>query len=135
MTKKEHDFECDEPRQIFYTFKEHTELIDLIRRFPSVIDDLRAKERCYERFLCMCWTDCRLSPETNLLTSFFGTFFEVICDSYQEQPHLFDPHLRGIFDILIETVRNTENMNLVHESFKYMHCVTKVSRKKRSFFA
>jgi hypothetical protein len=44
--------DCDKPRAIFYQFKEHNEIIKLIEKFPSLIDDLRAKEKSYERFLC-----------------------------------------------------------------------------------
>jgi hypothetical protein len=53
---------------------------------------------------------------------------KVICDSYQEQPHLIDPYLCEIFDGLIKIVKNTKNDELIHEAFKYMHCVTKVRR-------
>lgn len=44
--------DCDKPRAIFYQFKEHNEIIKLIERFPDLIDNLRAKEKSYERFLC-----------------------------------------------------------------------------------
>ncbi len=44
--------DCDRPNAIFYHFKEHGEITKLITKFPSLINDLRAKERSYERFLC-----------------------------------------------------------------------------------
>ena len=44
--------DCDKPRAIFYQFKEHNEIIKLIEKFPDLINDLRAKEKSHERFLC-----------------------------------------------------------------------------------
>ncbi len=61
--------------------------------------------------------------------------FLFICDQYQEMPHLVDPYLAGIIDKLVSVVKenmNTpENIELVHEAFKFMYCLTKMRGYKK----
>ena len=61
--------------------------------------------------------------------------FLIICDTYQEMPHLIDPYLADIFDKLVALVKvnlqKPENLELIHESFKFMYCLTKMRGYKK----
>ncbi|XP_060027662.1 tubulin-specific chaperone D isoform X2 [Erinaceus europaeus] len=53
--------------------------------------------------------------------------FRVIMDKYQEQPHLLDPHLEWMMNLLLDTVRDkTSPADLVHLAFKFLYIITKV---------
>ncbi|XP_014442175.1 tubulin-specific chaperone D [Tupaia chinensis] len=53
--------------------------------------------------------------------------FRVIMDKYQEQPHLLDPHLEWMVDLLLDAVRDgTSAPALVHLAFKFLYIITKV---------
>uniref|UniRef100_A0A672ZT53 Tubulin-specific chaperone D n=1 Tax=Sphaeramia orbicularis TaxID=375764 RepID=A0A672ZT53_9TELE len=46
---------------------------------------------------------------------------------YQEQPHLLDPHLDWMFNMILETIRNEKSPpSLVHLSFKFLYIICKV---------
>nr|XP_005342030.3 tubulin-specific chaperone D [Ictidomys tridecemlineatus] len=54
-------------------------------------------------------------------------FFLVIMDKYQEQPHLLDPHLEWMMNLLLDMVRDkTSPAALVHLAFKFLYIITKV---------
>jgi len=61
--------------------------------------------------------------------------FLIICDQYQEMPHLVDPYLANILDKLVSLVKDNlhlpENIELVHEAFKFMYCLTKMRGYKK----
>ncbi|XP_028935910.1 tubulin-specific chaperone D [Ornithorhynchus anatinus] len=53
--------------------------------------------------------------------------FLVIMDKYQEQPHLLDPHLEWMMNLLLEIVRDRASPPvLVHLAFKFLYIITKV---------
>ncbi|KAM6175778.1 tubulin-specific chaperone D isoform 2-T2 [Erethizon dorsatum] len=53
--------------------------------------------------------------------------FRVIMDKYQEQPHLLDPHLEWMMNLLLDIVQDrTSPGALVHLAFKFLYIITKV---------
>ncbi|XP_071968767.1 tubulin-specific chaperone D isoform X2 [Engystomops pustulosus] len=53
--------------------------------------------------------------------------FLVIMDNYQEQPHLLDPHLEWMLDLLLDLVRDKSSPpGLVHLGFKFLYIISKV---------
>ncbi|XP_075941982.1 tubulin-specific chaperone D isoform X1 [Anarhichas minor] len=53
--------------------------------------------------------------------------FLVIMNRYQEQPHLLDPHLEWMLDMMLELVRSeTSPASLVHLAFKFLYIICKV---------
>ncbi|XP_028455920.1 tubulin-specific chaperone D isoform X1 [Perca flavescens] len=53
--------------------------------------------------------------------------FLVIMNRYQEQPHLLDPHLEWMLNIILEFVRSEKSPpSLVHLSFKFLYIICKV---------
>ncbi|CAL9693227.1 unnamed protein product [Knipowitschia caucasica] len=53
--------------------------------------------------------------------------FTVIMDRYQEQPHLLDPHLDWMVNLLLELIRSEKSPpSLVHLSFKFLYRICKV---------
>ncbi|XP_069785635.1 tubulin-specific chaperone D isoform X2 [Narcine bancroftii] len=48
-------------------------------------------------------------------------------DKYQEQPHLLDPHLEWMLNMLLDIVRNEQSpSSLVHLAFKFLYLISKV---------
>uniref|UniRef100_A0A8C3W5F8 Tubulin-specific chaperone D n=1 Tax=Catagonus wagneri TaxID=51154 RepID=A0A8C3W5F8_9CETA len=84
------------------SFGESAETRELLGRLPAVLGDRAAREGALERF-------------------------RVIMDKYQEQPHLLDPHLEWMLNLLLEFVRNkTSPADLLHLAFKFLYIITKV---------
>ncbi|KAM5272695.1 tubulin-specific chaperone D [Ctenodactylus gundi] len=53
--------------------------------------------------------------------------FRVIMDKYQEQPHLLDPHLEWMMNMLLDIVRDKASPSaLIHLAFKFLYLITKV---------
>ncbi|XP_054449170.1 tubulin-specific chaperone D [Pteronotus mesoamericanus] len=53
--------------------------------------------------------------------------FRAIMDKYQEQPHLLDPHLEWMMNMLLDIVQDkTSPAELVHLAFKCLYIITKV---------
>ncbi|XP_013361458.1 PREDICTED: tubulin-specific chaperone D isoform X2 [Chinchilla lanigera] len=53
--------------------------------------------------------------------------FRVIMDKYQEQPHLLDPHLEWMMNLLLDIVQDrTSPGTLVHLAFQFLYIITKV---------
>ncbi|XP_058140952.1 tubulin-specific chaperone D isoform X2 [Dasypus novemcinctus] len=53
--------------------------------------------------------------------------FRVIMDKYQEQPHLLDPHLEWMMNMLLDIVQDKTSLpGLVHLAFKFLYIITKV---------
>ncbi|XP_067472071.1 tubulin-specific chaperone D isoform X2 [Thunnus thynnus] len=53
--------------------------------------------------------------------------FLVIMNRYQEQPHLLDPHLEWMFNMILELIRSEKSPpSLVHLSFKFLYIICKV---------
>uniref|UniRef100_UPI00398F11B9 tubulin-specific chaperone D n=1 Tax=Pristiophorus japonicus TaxID=55135 RepID=UPI00398F11B9 len=53
--------------------------------------------------------------------------FTVIMDKYQEQPHLLDPHLEWMLNMLLDIVRNEHSpSSLVHLAFRFLYLISKV---------
>ncbi|KAM6904829.1 LOW QUALITY PROTEIN: tubulin-specific chaperone D [Xenentodon cancila] len=53
--------------------------------------------------------------------------FLVIMNGYQEQPHLLDPHLEWMLNMLLDIVRSEKSpLSLVHLSFKFLYIICKV---------
>ena len=106
----DNDDQCPDKQTNFYKFKEYDTLISLIEKLPENLKSLREKERSCEHFL-------------------------LICDTYQEQPHLVDPFLQEIFEKLIKIVKSnmseSANDELINEAFKYMYFLTKMRGYKK----
>ncbi|KAM9493973.1 tubulin-specific chaperone D isoform 1-T4 [Clarias gariepinus] len=53
--------------------------------------------------------------------------FKVIMNLYQEQPHLLDPHLEWMVNMLLDLARSkTSSPLLIHLSFKFLYIISKV---------
>lgn len=53
--------------------------------------------------------------------------FLVIMNGYQEQPHLLDPHLDWMVNMLLEMIKSEKSPpSLVHLSFKFLYIICKV---------
>ncbi|XP_016895946.1 tubulin-specific chaperone D isoform X2 [Cynoglossus semilaevis] len=82
-------------------FSESDETRDLIASLPKVHGDI-ARESTEQRFL-------------------------VIMNVYQEQPHLLDPHLEWMTNMLLDYVKNEESpTSLLHLSFRFLYIISKV---------
>ncbi|GAB5581455.1 tubulin-specific chaperone D isoform X1 [Prionailurus iriomotensis] len=84
------------------SFCESAETRALLARLPAVLGDRAAREGALERF-------------------------RVIMDKYQEQPHLLDPHLEWMMNLLLDIVQDkTSPADLIHLAFKFLYIITKV---------
>ncbi|XP_064126499.1 tubulin-specific chaperone D isoform X1 [Loxodonta africana] len=87
---------------VLESFGESAETRELLGRLRDVHGELAAREVALERF-------------------------RVIMDKYQEQPHLLDPHLEWMMNLLLDTVQDkTSPTSLVHLAFKFLYLITKV---------
>ena len=82
-------------------FNEAKEVEDLIRDLPNVCSKPNDFEFQFERY-------------------------KKILDYYQAQPHLIDPHLSGLLEILVELVLTPENPKLVHSASCFASHLIKV---------
>ncbi|KAF0887111.1 TBCD protein, partial [Crocuta crocuta] len=90
------------------SFGESAETRALLGRLRAVLGDRAAREGALERF-------------------------RVIMDKYQEQPHLLDPHLEWMMNLLLDIVQDkTSPADLIHLAFKFLYIITKV-RGYKSF--
>ncbi|XP_030591993.1 tubulin-specific chaperone D isoform X1 [Archocentrus centrarchus] len=84
------------------SFSERGETKALISSLPEVHADLKIRESTTERFL-------------------------VIMNRYQEQPHLLDPHLEWMLNMILDFVRSEKSPpSLVHLGFKFLYVICKV---------
>ncbi|XP_069810141.1 tubulin-specific chaperone D isoform X2 [Dendropsophus ebraccatus] len=87
---------------ILESFTESKETRELIVGLRNACEELVSREVCTQRFI-------------------------VIMDTYQEQPHLLDPHLEWMLDLLLQIVRDkTSPPVLVHLGFKFLYLISKV---------
>lgn len=111
---EEDESTCPNRTTHFYEFKEYDTVLKLIEDLPRSVKDMRTREKSHEHFL-------------------------LICDKYQEQPHLIDPYLLNIFEKLSDVVKGSwqageqagDAVELINESFKYMHALTKMRGFKK----
>uniref|UniRef100_A0AAQ5ZVQ5 Tubulin-specific chaperone D n=1 Tax=Amphiprion ocellaris TaxID=80972 RepID=A0AAQ5ZVQ5_AMPOC len=83
-------------------FSESAETRALISSLPEIHGDMGTSESATERFL-------------------------VIMNRYQEQPHLLDPHLEWILNLILDFVRSEDSPpSLVHLGFKFLYIICKV---------
>ncbi|MCI4391794.1 hypothetical protein PGIGA_G00138510 [Pangasianodon gigas] len=83
-------------------FTESAEIRALISSLVELQDDCAAQESTIQRFV-------------------------VIMNRYQEQPHLLDPHLEWMLNMLLELIRSeTSPPLLIHLSFKFLYIISKV---------
>ncbi|XP_046893536.1 tubulin-specific chaperone D [Hypomesus transpacificus] len=83
-------------------FGESAETRALIASLPEAYGDMVSRESCTEKFL-------------------------VIMDRYQEQPHLLDPHLEWMLNMLLDLVRSEKSPPLLaHLGFKFLYIISKV---------
>ncbi|XP_029293698.1 tubulin-specific chaperone D isoform X2 [Cottoperca gobio] len=83
-------------------FSESSETRALISSLPEIHGDMVTSESASERFL-------------------------EIMNGYQEQPHLLDPHLEWMLNMILEFVRSEKSPpSLVHLSFKFLYIICKV---------
>ncbi|XP_010728726.3 tubulin-specific chaperone D [Larimichthys crocea] len=84
------------------SFSESSETRALMCSLPEVHGDTLTSESATERFL-------------------------VIMNRYQEQPHLLDPHLEWMVNIILDFVRSEQSSpSLVHLSFRFLYIICKV---------
>ncbi|XP_077022426.1 tubulin-specific chaperone D isoform X2 [Tamandua tetradactyla] len=89
-------------RGAFDSFGESSETRELLGHLRAVRGDPVAREVALERF-------------------------RVIMDKYQEQPHLLDPHLEWMLNMLLEIVQDKASPSaLIHLAFKFLYIITKV---------
>ncbi|XP_070417334.1 tubulin-specific chaperone D isoform X2 [Equus przewalskii] len=87
---------------VLEAFGDGAETRELLGRLRAVLGDRAAREGVLERF-------------------------RVIMDKYQEQPHLLDPHLEWMMNLLLDIVQDkTSSADLVHLAFKFLYIITKV---------
>ncbi|KAM4598518.1 tubulin-specific chaperone D [Polymixia lowei] len=83
-------------------FSESAETRALIASLPEVQGNIVTRESATQRFV-------------------------VIMDRYQEQPHLLDPHLEWMLNMLLDLVRSEKSPPLlVHLGFKFLYIISKV---------
>uniref|UniRef100_W5JY97 Tubulin-specific chaperone D n=1 Tax=Astyanax mexicanus TaxID=7994 RepID=W5JY97_ASTMX len=83
-------------------FSESEEVKALLASLPELHENLVTRETAREKFV-------------------------VIMDRYQEQPHLLDPHLEWMLNMLLELIRNEKSPPLlVHLAFKFLYIISKV---------
>ncbi|XP_078461342.1 tubulin-specific chaperone D isoform X1 [Lampetra fluviatilis] len=56
--------------------------------------------------------------------------FFLIMNKYQEQPHLLDPHLEWILDLMLPMVRSEDSPDLMHITCKFLYIISKVRTYK-----
>uniref|UniRef100_A0A669EEZ1 Tubulin-specific chaperone D n=1 Tax=Oreochromis niloticus TaxID=8128 RepID=A0A669EEZ1_ORENI len=84
------------------SFSERGETTALISSLSEVHGDLGPRESTTERFL-------------------------VIMNRYQEQPHLLDPHLEWMLNMILDFIRSEKSPpSLVHLCFKFLYIICKV---------
>ncbi|XP_072259692.1 tubulin-specific chaperone D [Pyxicephalus adspersus] len=87
---------------ILETFTEKKETRDLIVSLRTACEELVTREVATQRFI-------------------------VIMDKYQEQPHLLDPHLEWMLELLLDIIRDrTSTPILFHLAFKFLYIIAKV---------
>ncbi|XP_056409176.1 tubulin-specific chaperone D isoform X2 [Hyla sarda] len=83
-------------------FTESKETRELILSLRDVCEEMVSREVCIQRII-------------------------VIMDTYQEQPHLLDPHLEWMLDLLLQIVRDKSSPPvLMHLGFKFLYIISKV---------
>ncbi|XP_067237533.1 tubulin-specific chaperone D [Chanodichthys erythropterus] len=83
-------------------FSESAEARALFSSLPDIHHDTASREAIIEKFV-------------------------VMMDHYQEQPHLLDPHLEWMLNMLLEMIRNEKSPPLlVHLCFKFLYIISKV---------
>lgn len=87
---------------ILETFAESKEAKALICNLGEVYTDLVPREMVIEKFI-------------------------VLMDKYQEQPHLLDPHLEWMLNLLLDTIQDERSPPLLsHLAFKFLYLISKV---------
>ncbi|XP_062930349.1 tubulin-specific chaperone D [Mobula hypostoma] len=85
-----------------HAFSESEEVRSLLTALRTITDDQAASEILKQKFI-------------------------VIMDKYQEQPHLLDPHLEWMLNMLLDIVRNEHSPSfLVHLAFRFLYLISKV---------
>uniref|UniRef100_A0A8C7E6Y7 Tubulin-specific chaperone D n=1 Tax=Naja naja TaxID=35670 RepID=A0A8C7E6Y7_NAJNA len=65
--------------------------------------------------------------ENCLITEYVFCLFSVIMDKYQEQPHLLDPHLEWMLNLLLDIIRHEASPPLlIHLAFQFLYIISKV---------
>ncbi|TRY90297.1 hypothetical protein DNTS_012375 [Danionella cerebrum] len=99
---EEEELEAVSRACVLSEFCESTEARAIISGLPEIHSVSARKEAALEKFL-------------------------VIMDRYQEQPHLLDPHLEWMLNMLLEMIRNEKSPPLlVHLCFKFLYIISKV---------
>uniref|UniRef100_A0A8C6YG06 Tubulin-specific chaperone D n=1 Tax=Naja naja TaxID=35670 RepID=A0A8C6YG06_NAJNA len=102
------DNKCLEPDviakgNILESFTESQETQELINHLRLVYEDLILREK------------------------YVFCLFSVIMDKYQEQPHLLDPHLEWMLNLLLDIIRHEASPPLlIHLAFQFLYIISKV---------
>ncbi|XP_058024468.1 tubulin-specific chaperone D [Ahaetulla prasina] len=101
------DNKCLEPDviakgNILESFTENQEMKELINHLRLVYKDLILREKALEKF-------------------------RDIMNKYQEQPHLLDPHLEWMLNLLLDIIRHEASPPLlIHLAFQFLYLISKV---------
>ncbi|XP_063148743.1 tubulin-specific chaperone D [Candoia aspera] len=104
---EQEDNKCLEPDviakgNILECFTESQETQELINHLRLVYEDLILREKVLEKF-------------------------KVIMDKYQEQPHLLDPHLEWMLNLLLDIIQHEASPPpLIHLAFQFLYIISKV---------
>ncbi|KAM6469790.1 tubulin-specific chaperone D isoform 2-T3 [Liasis olivaceus] len=104
---EQEDNKCMEPDviakgNILESFTESQETQELINHLRLVYEDLTLREKVLEKF-------------------------KVIMDKYQEQPHLLDPHLEWMLNLLLDIIQDEASpLPLIHLAFQFLYIISKV---------
>lgn len=99
------EYKDDElPSNTLETFTELEEILKMIAELNQVYD--KSLEKTYEKF-------------------------SEILSIYQEQPHLLDPHIPQLIEVLLAIIRSDSSPDgLIHAGFKYLYQICKVRTYK-----
>ncbi|XP_007441977.1 tubulin-specific chaperone D-like, partial [Python bivittatus] len=103
---EQEDNKCMEPDviakgNILESFTESQETQELINHLRLAYEDLTLREKVLEKF-------------------------KVIMDKYQEQPHLLDPHLEWMLNLLLDIIQDEASPPpLIHLAFQFLYIISK----------
>jgi len=105
MTTGDNDGECIGLGASLDSFKESDEIAEIINNLHDTVNDLNKHELAVERF-------------------------RYVLDWYQEQPHLLDPHLERILNLMINNVKEDTEPKTLHATTQLMAHLFKVRGPK-----
>uniref|UniRef100_S4RVL6 Tubulin-folding cofactor D ARM repeats domain-containing protein n=1 Tax=Petromyzon marinus TaxID=7757 RepID=S4RVL6_PETMA len=103
--EQEEDGELEALSCVLYAFSDVEEVRRLLAALPGAASQPGDNEKITERFF-------------------------LIMSKYQEQPHLLDPHLEWMLDLMLPMVRSEDSPDLMHITCKFLYIISKVRTYK-----